>query len=157
MKYELEPGEQQLTHEEVDLVEDRRTYPATLILTSERAVLTYAHTPRVWLWALFWQLALIRKLIAHTRQRVRHQIRRDQFASVEQGDGGILVFHDAGEGYGHTSFAIKSHTSLAVWQARMQRWAAGSDEIRIEDDDDDDRDDDSEERGPLPSARVVDR
>ncbi len=155
MRFELQPGERRLAHAEVELVEDRRTYPATLILTSQRAVLTYAKTPPVWLWGLFWWIAAVKKAVAHAREEVRHQIRRDRFASVEQGDGGILVFRDSGEGYAHTSFAVKSYTPLAHWQERMQRWAEGGEVTMHEDRDDNDDDDDGQ--APLPSARTVER
>ena len=145
MTFELQPGEKKLSHEFIELVDDRRTYPASLILTSRRLVVTYARTPRVWLWALAWMIALVASVAARAREeRVRYQMRRDRFRSVEQGDGGILVFHDDGEGYAHTSFAIKSREPLNAWQARMSGWSSGT----AEDDD---------VPAPLPPARLVDR
>ncbi|HEU4612754.1 MAG TPA: hypothetical protein VFS15_11780 [Kofleriaceae bacterium] len=157
MKFELQPDEKLLAHAEVELVDDRRLYPATLYLTTQRAVLTYAHTPRSWLWGLNWMIALVAKAAAHAREQVRYQIRRDRFATIEQGDGTLLVFRDTGEGYAHTSFAVRSHTPFAVWQERMTQWAAGAQELaaidaRVRSDDDDD--DDAPE---LPVARIVDR
>lgn len=97
-------------------------------------------------------VALVAKAAAHAGEQVRFQIARDRFASVEQGDGGILVFRDIGEGYDHTSFAIESHTSLAAWQGRMQQWSAGTAERGP-----DRNDDDNGGAAELPEARVVDR
>ena len=141
MVFELEPGEKQLRRLDVQLVEDGRTYPATLHLTSHRMVLSYAKTPRPWVWIYAWFIALIAKVAAHANEKVRYQIRRDRFASVEQGEGRVIVFHDNGEGYGHTSFAVTSSDPLATWQDRMHRWVNGVDETAA----------------PLPDARVVDR
>jgi hypothetical protein len=156
MKFELQPGEKKLAQAEVELVDDRRLYPATLYLTNQRAVLTWAKTPRPWVWAFAWIIALVAKAAAHVNEQVRYQIRRDRFATVEQGDGGILVFRDIGEGYAHTSFAIKTHRPLAVWQERMEQWAAGAEDLPGERDDSDDDDDDSDVAN-LPEARVVER
>jgi hypothetical protein len=140
MIFQLEPGEKQLMQYEVRLVEERRTYPATLILTNERAVLTYAKTPRPWVWVWMWMIALVMKAAAHARERVRFQMRRERFDSVEEGEGGILVFHDIGEGYAHTSFAIASKDSFATWVDRMHRWRAGTTDAAA-----------------LPAAKVVER
>lgn len=153
-KFDLQPGEKKVVQEEVSLVDNQRTYPATLILTSRRAVLTWAKTPPTWLWAFNWMIALVAKAAAHAGEQVRFQMGRDRFASVEQGDGGILVFRDTGEGYEHTSFAIKSHTSFAVWKERMQRWASGAEDRAEERDSDEEDDGDAAE---LPEARVVER
>jgi hypothetical protein len=143
MIFELQPGEKKLSQSDVRLVADRRTYPATLILTNRRAVLTFMKTPRPWLWFFNWFIALVLSASARARKpRVRHQIRRDKFASVERGDGGILVFHDTGEGYAHTSFAVQSTEPIASWQERMERWSTEA----IADD-----------PLPLPAARVVER
>ena len=135
----LEPGETKLSVHHVGLVEDRRKHPATLVLTSQRLLLLYAPPPPTWA-AMFGVLgALLGEAVAR-KERVRYQIRRDRFVAVEAGDGGILVFHDSGEGYAHTSFAITSKESVAEWQQRMHRWASNT-----------------PEGGPIPPARVVDR
>jgi hypothetical protein len=145
MIFELEPGERKLAQEHVRLVEDRRTFPGTLILTNRRAVITFARTPSIFLWALLWFVALIKMVAARAqRERVRHQIRRDRFASVEQGPEGIVVFHDQGEGYAHTSFAIKSDDAFNLWHQRMHRWAGATDDM-------------ADDPLPLPTARVIDR
>jgi hypothetical protein len=159
MKFELQPGEKKLAQAEVELVVDRRLYPATLHLTSQRCVVTYAETPGARLWAFAWIVALVAKVVAHATEKVRYQIRRNKFASVEQGEGGILVFRDTGEGYAHTSFSIKSYTPFVVWEGRMRRWAAGDEDVADEPADDygDEDDDDADAAAPLPSARVVER
>ena len=148
MGFELQPGEKALLQETVELVDNRRTYPATLTLTSQRAVLTWAKTPSTFLWAFVWIFALFAKAAAHARAQVRYQIRRDRFGSVEPGDGGMLVFHDTGEGYAHTAFAIKSRTPISLWQQRMERWAAGEDDLLERA---------ADGAAALPSARIVDR
>jgi hypothetical protein len=145
MIFELEPGERKIAHEHVQLVENQRTYPGTLILTNRRAVITFARTPSIFLWAFVWFIALIKLVAARAvKERVRHQIRRDRFAALEEGPDGILVAHDQGEGYGHTSFAFKSEDSFELWHQRLHRWAHSTDDT-------------TDEAAPLPSARVVDR
>jgi len=97
----------------------------------------------MWVLGLFIFYALFKSVSSRLKkERVRHQIKRDRFGSVEGSDQGILVFHDQGEGYAHVSFAIRSKDSASLWQMRMQRWASGTDDV--------------EETVPLPEARIVD-
>ena len=145
MMFELQADEKEVWRDDVSLVEDRRTYPASLILTNQRAVLTFIKSPRPWLWAVNWIVAIVLAVSARARKpRLRHQMRRNRFASVEQGEGGILVFHDDGEGYAHTSFAIKHEKPLDWWQSKMQQWASATAF-------------DATEPAPLPAAPVIDR
>ena len=145
MIFELEPGEKKLAHEHVRLVEEQRTFPGTLILTNRRAVITFRRTPSIFLWALLWFIALIKMVAAQaSKERVRHQIRRDQFGAVEEGPYGIIVMRDQNEGYRHTSFAFKSGDSFELWQQRMHRWANATEDME-------------DEAAPLPAARIVDR
>ena len=51
----------------------------------------------------------------------------------------MIVFHNDGEGYDHTSFAFRSKESFAIWQQRMHQWAAGT-----------------QDAAPLPTAKLVD-
>jgi hypothetical protein len=140
MKNTFEPDEKQLSRHEVTLVEDRKGLLATLVLTDRRVAILYSETPAGAGWWFGMIGALFSRLLDEDRPRIRHQIRRDRFASVEEGDGKLLVFHDVGEGYGHTSFAITSKDSFVDWQQRMHRWAAGLDASPT-----------------LPSARIIDR
>jgi hypothetical protein len=75
-------------------------------------------------------------------ERVAFTIRREKMASIEEGERKLIVFHDNGKGYGHTSFAIESIESFSVWQERAHRWAAGQAESKA---------------SPLPTAKIVDR
>lgn len=145
MKFELQADETEVWRDDVRLVEDRRTYPASLILTNQRAVLTFMKPPRPWLWVVNWIIAIVLAVTARARKPViRHQMRRDRFASVEQGEGRIFVFHDEGEGYAHTSFAIQHEKPLDWWQAKMQQWASAKTFAPTE-------------PAPLPAARLIDR
>src|SRR4029079_18577638 len=103
------------------VVEAPKALAATLILTDRRAVVLVSPEPSKLPWPLGGAIGtLIAELFDSEKEpRLSHQIRRDRFASVEQGEKDLIVFHDQGEGYGHTSFAITSRESFADWQHRM--------------------------------------
>lgn len=140
-KFVLEPGESVISNHRVSLIEAGKRQPATVMLTTRRIVaMTSANLSRMATLSIFG--GLIGALIgsATSSRRATHTIHRQRFAAVEPGEGKLLVFHDTGEGYGHTSFAIETEDNLATWQERMRRWASGADDV-----------------APLPAARVVDR
>jgi hypothetical protein len=140
MKNTFESGENKLATFSVGLVDDRKTLSATLVLTDRRLVVLY--TPPSWLWTFLSKpmFGLRGELFVSREERIRYQISRHRYASVEEGAGKLIIFHDSGEGYAHTSFAITSKESFDEWHQRMHRWAAGLDSAVS-----------------LPAARVVDR
>jgi hypothetical protein len=56
--------------------------------------------------------------------RIEYSIARDDFATVEIGDGGSLLVRSKGDGYAMTWFELKLGGADA-WAALLQRWAAG--------------------------------
>ena len=141
-RFKLHEEERVLWESNVALAHEGKSRLARFILTNERIVIAMSSGRRIGSWlGLLW-----RNLAPKTMLNIVHEIRRDRFASVEPGDGGILVFHDSGEGYGHVSFTLTpdlfagTMEPLATWQQRMHAWSSG-------------------ERQPatLPSATVVDK
>jgi hypothetical protein len=140
LKNTFESGENKLVSYAVGLVEDRKTLRATVVLTDRRVVLLFK--PPSWLWTFLSKplFGLRGELFVKREERIRYQIRRERFSSVEAGSGELIIFHDDGEGYAHTSFAITSKETFSEWQQRMHRWAAGVDA-----------------GASLPAARLIDR
>lgn len=129
-RFTLREGERVLSSHYVALVDGRTSLPAYIHLTTDRLVVV-AGKPlkKGWLFFLGFPLFLgLRALSTDQAPRVYHQMERDNFASIEAGDGGMLVFHDKGEGYQHVSFAIThdittSGESLSTWEKRLYAWA----------------------------------
>ena len=135
-KFELGEGEHVVGEFEVSLIEARETRPARIILTNDRLVVVTGMKVNKWpMWFTglysFALRGLLRGAAAQLASKITYQIARERFASVEPGEGRVIVFHDDGEGYAHTSFAImsellSSQESVTTWQQRMQTWAAGT-------------------------------
>jgi hypothetical protein len=139
-RFKLKDGEQAISEHNVALAFEGKARLARLILTSDRLVIAMTYRrPGDWI-GLLWRYVAPKGLL-----RVAYEMRRDRFVSVEPGDGGILVFHDSGEGYAHVSFTLTPDLlaaelePLAVWQQRMRAWTSGMDE-----------------GVPLPTATLVD-
>ena len=127
----LEPGERLLSEHEVAVAFEGKTRIGRLYLTTTRAVVA-ALPRRSWWTNLMGVWAIVfRNLAPGGSMRVLYNMKRDRFASVEPGEGGLIVFHDNGEGYAHVSFAITTNElantdTVHAWQQRMHAWASGA-------------------------------
>jgi hypothetical protein len=129
-RFQLRDGEKTISEHNVALAFEGKARLARLILTTDRLVVAMSRRKGVANWlGVVW-----RHLAPKTLLSTVYEIRRDRFSSVEPGDGGILVFHDTGEGYGHVSFALAPDLLAAdleplhVWQQRMHKWSSGNTE-----------------------------
>ena len=129
--FELSEGERLLEEHEVSFVDGPKAVQSRLVLTSHRVVVI-AHRKRTFVEAMFGLVGrVISQLLDVSNQRITCEIPRERFASVEPGEGKVIIFRDDGEGYAHTSFAILSerltnNEPFSVWQHRMHAWAAGT-------------------------------
>src|SRR5690242_14466942 len=120
-KFELGEGEVELLREAVDcVVEGKRMPNGALVITDKRVVLLTPKGPSpgklmAWLGPLVGRVAAT----AVGPLAMTHQIKRGDFAEVEEADGKMLVFRNKGSGYAHVSFEVTSMTTHDVWQQRM--------------------------------------
>jgi hypothetical protein len=124
-KYALAPGEVELFKANVETRYNNKRAPGRLILTDQRIVLIASPPSRFMFGGgagVFG--ALLEKLLA--RPQRTEQIDRDDFATVEQEQRGMLSFHSKGEGYAHISFVVYTRKPFDEWQQRMQEWVAGT-------------------------------
>jgi hypothetical protein len=133
-KFVLEVGEATIGKYAVNLIEAAKRVSAELVITDRRLVVSVVPGGDRSI-GVFGMLGgvfagLLGGLADAARgERVAYTIRRDKMESVEAGERKLIVFHDSGEGYAHTSFAIESKESFSVWQERMHRWAAGESHV----------------------------
>lgn len=124
--FELADGEQIVFDYEVSAVENGKQLPGRLILTNQRLVLCAGN--KLGLVGMMFGRFLQQTVAALTATRVTHEIARERFASVERGDGTLVVFRDIGEGYAHTSFAVTNQLlatrdGFEMLQRRVDTWA----------------------------------
>jgi hypothetical protein len=125
-KFAWEGGERILLQELVEYTRNGKNVPnAVLYLTDRRIVLLAANRSGFDILAgamLGW---LARKLGPTGERVLMHQIPHGELESMDV-DGQSITFHDRGEGYAHTSFAIHTMTPIDVWKLRIEQWRAGT-------------------------------
>jgi hypothetical protein len=125
-KFVWEEGEQVLLQELVDYVRDGKNVPTSRLYLTDRRMVLLAPKRSAFDVAARGLLGWMAHRFGPTGEPVlAHQIRRDEFESIEQ-DGRSITFHDRGEGYAHTSFAIRSMTPFDTWKQRIAQWRAGT-------------------------------
>src|SRR5262249_31363468 len=107
-KFELADGETELLKEVVDcVIEGKRMPNGAVVITDKRIVLLTPKGPSpgklmAWLGPMLGRAAAA----AGGPLAMTHQIKRADFAEVEQGAGKMLIFRNKGSGYGHISFDV---------------------------------------------------
>lgn len=128
--FEQIEGEELLEEHEVSLVDGPKAVPSRLLLTSYRLVVM-ARRRRTFVEAMFGLVGRAFAQLLEAPLRITYEIARERFASVEPGEGKVIIFRDDGEGYAQTSFAIvgelfTNNEPFSIWQQRMHAWAAGT-------------------------------
>lgn len=125
-RFELESGEAILERVECTTPDDGKTFEGELILTTRRVVLMRStvrapvraqgtltpFTPDGGL------LDMVTRLFS--KKRMTHQIRREDFASVEPCDRGLRMRSD-GDAYAMTWFDVRT-TDDDAWLSRLRDW-----------------------------------
>lgn len=129
-KFVQQDGETILLEELVTCIRNHKRVPNGRIFLTDRRVVLLA--PREGVASKIVGFLLGRRIaemmagaVDHEDDQT-HQIKRSDFAEVEQGDQKLLIFRNNGEGYAHLSFEVFSDMPFDAWKIRMQKWLDGT-------------------------------